>query len=182
MRSLRRGTPLLLLTPVLAHYLHSVFFTVAAALRLGLNLLVQLPIFLNLQEFADVVRQETDRVALALPRRLYELFPKLCVELDFSFHIESPLRLIVLRTFRTRNHCRPISAHAEGDLSDLVLGERRIASFIVRNKQCSLALSGPLSAPAINASQARYRVVAPAFRYGVAHRHAPVRARFLRLA
>src|SRR5262245_47074346 len=108
MRSLRRGTPLLLLPPVLPHYLHSVLLTIAAALRLGLNLLIQLLIFLNLQEFADVVCQKTNRVALALPRRLHELFPELLIEFDFSFHIESPLWLIVLLSLRIRNHsCSP---------------------------------------------------------------------------
>jgi hypothetical protein len=55
MRSLRRSVPLLLRPPVLAQYLHSVFFTIAAALHLGPSLLIQLLIFLNLQELAGVV-------------------------------------------------------------------------------------------------------------------------------
>jgi hypothetical protein len=76
---------------------------------------------------------------------------------------------------------RLISAYAEGDLSDLILGQRRIASFIIRDKQRGLDFFGLHTAPAHRSSQAPQCVIAMSFRNGSAYRCAPVRARFLRL-
>src|SRR5215510_7310441 len=85
------------------------------------------------------------------------------------------------RSSKSRLHRRPISAHAGGDLSDLILVERRIASLIVRDKQRGLDLFGFHTSPAHRPGQARQCVVAMAFRDGAAYRRAPVRACFLRL-
>src|SRR5215510_2911679 len=74
---------------------------------------------------------------------------------------------------------RLISAYAEGDLSDLILGQRRIASFIIRYKQRGLDLFGPHTAPAHRSRQSHQCVVAMAFRNGAAYRCAPVRTRFV---
>jgi hypothetical protein len=77
---------------------------------------------------------------------------------------------------------RLISAYAEGDLSDLILGQRRIASFIIRDKQSSFDLFGSHPAPAHRSGQVHQCVVALAFRDGSAYRRDPVRAWFLRIS
>src|SRR5262245_61125379 len=85
------------------------------------------------------------------------------------------------RSSESRLPRRPISAHAGSDLSDFILGERRMAPFTICDEQCGLDFFGAHTAPAHRPGQASQCVVALVFRDGAAYRRAPVRAWFLRL-
>jgi hypothetical protein len=76
---------------------------------------------------------------------------------------------------------RLTSAHAGSDLSDFILSERRITLFIIRDKQCRLALIKSHPAPAHCSGKARQCVVTSALRNCGAYHRVPVCARFLRL-